>query len=153
MKLFWNNRLEYLNKLSHKDCVMFALFCARQVEDGWKDVKECREAIETVERWLEGKATEKECKIAADAAAYAAADAAADAAYAAAATTGAYAAYAAAAYAAYAAYAAAAYASDAYADDDAIKEIQMNYLYELIYIDEILEERVLRVWGCFGITV
>jgi hypothetical protein len=144
MKLPWDNRFKYLNKLSHKDCVLFTLFCAKQIEYKWKNFPECIKAIEKVERWLEGKATAEECKNAA-AAARAAANANADAAaYAAAAARAAANANAdAAAYAA--AYAAAAYAAYAVASAAAIKETQMNYLYELLYINEIFEDRVLRV--------
>jgi len=137
MQLFWDNRLEYLNKLSRKDCVRFALFCAYQCEDEWKGIPECKAVIEVTERWLVEKATVAECRAAANAAAYAAA--AAYATYAAYAATAVYAA-AAAAYAAYAANAAALIAANTLS----IKEVQMNYLYELLYIDKIFEERVLR---------
>ena len=51
-----------LKLLSHKDIVRFALFCAEQVKDNWKDIPECVRAIETVERWLEGKASAEECR-------------------------------------------------------------------------------------------
>ena len=56
---------EELELLPHKDCVRFALFCAEQVRDSWKDIPECVVAIETAERWLEGKASAEECKVAA----------------------------------------------------------------------------------------
>ena len=57
-----------LSLLSQQDCVRFALFCAEQVRDSWKGIPECFVAIETTERWLEGKATEEECWKAANAA-------------------------------------------------------------------------------------
>jgi hypothetical protein len=129
MKLNWDKREEYLKQLSHRDCVLFALFCAKQVKP---TLPEAIKAIEVTERWLEGKATREECRDAA----YAANAVVNAAAYAA------YAAYAAnAANAAYAAYAAAyaTYATDA----TALKEAQMEYLYELLYVDEIFEQKVL----------
>jgi len=138
--------------------VRFAVFCAEQVKDGWKDIPECVVAIETTERWLEGKATKRECKVASDAAyaAYSAANAtnaayaaytAAIAAYYAAAANAAYAAYAYAASAtAYAAYANAAYAA-AYAASANGKphliEAQWNYYEELLHFDDIAEKLLL----------
>ena len=53
---------EELLLLSQQDCVRFALFCAEQVRDSWKGIPECVRAIETTERWLEGKASEEECR-------------------------------------------------------------------------------------------
>jgi len=151
---------EELELLSHKDCVRFALFCAEQVKDGWKDISECVSAIETAERWLEGKASAEECRVAAYAA-HDAAYAAADAAY--------YTAY----YATYAAYYAAYYAANAtnanyatnaahatyaahtaaYATSDAadyaahgkphLIDAQRNYYEELLYFDDIAEKLLL----------
>ena len=112
-----------LEKLSHEHQVRFALFCCYQVEYLWKGSTESVKAVETTEAWLRGEASAEECRLAADAAA-------ANAAY--------------AANAADAAYAAAYAAADAANAADEVKEIQMNYLYELLYIDEILEERMLR---------
>ena len=54
--------VEDLKLLSHKDIVRFALFCAEQVRDNWKNSKICVAGIEGVERWLEGKATAEECR-------------------------------------------------------------------------------------------
>ena len=134
---------EDLKPLNHRQKVVFALFCANQVYDKWKNIPEAVKAIEVTEKWLEGKATAKECKAAANAAyagyaaaVYAAANAAANAAYATNAAAGAT--YAVAG-AVYAAANAAAYANK----QQAIKE-QHKYLYELINIDKILEETLLR---------
>ena len=76
-----------LEKLSHNFQVRFALFCAKQVIHlvNFKDKAVCENAILTTEKWLEGKATAEECRIAASAATSAtwaadATDAAADAA-------------------------------------------------------------------------
>jgi len=60
--------IKELELLSHRDMVRFALFCAEQVKEGWRDIPECVSAIETVKRWLEGKATALECSEAAYAA-------------------------------------------------------------------------------------
>ena len=126
--------------LPHKDCVRFALFCAEQVKDSWKDIPECVRAIETTERWLEGKASAEECKVAAYAAdAHAAAHATDDASHAAAYAT--YAAYA------YAAYAAAAYSANAahtaaYGNPHLI-EAQWEYYLELLHFDDIAEKALL----------
>jgi len=98
---------EDISLLPRRFQVMFALFCARQVEDGWKGIPECRVAIEVVERWLDGKATIEECRVAttaAYAAAYAAVYAAHAAVYATHAAAAVYAANAAADAAAYATY-------------------------------------------------
>ena len=138
---------EELELLSHKDCVRFALFCAEQVKDSWKDIPECVVAIETAERWLEGKASAEECKVAAyaadaHAAAHAAAHATDDASHAAAYAT--YAAYA------YAAYAAAAYAYAAYYATSAaaykkphLIKAQRNRYNELLHFDDIAEKLLL----------
>jgi hypothetical protein len=150
--------------LPHKDIVRFALFCAEQVRDSWKDIPECVAAIETVERWLKGKASAEECWKAANAtnaayAAYAANAAAANAAYyatSAAATSAAYA-YASAASAAayYATSAAAANVAYAYAADAAyvaayasagkphLIEAQRNHYNELLHFDDIAEKLLL----------
>jgi len=146
---------ENIGLLSHKDKVRFALFCAKQIE---QTVPEAIACIRVVERWLDGKATADECRRVAYAAYNAAAHA--NAAYAAYAAT----AHAANAVAAYAAYAAAANAAaDAAANAAAnaaaaaytaaactarhrqeIKERQEVYLYELIYINEIVEQTLLN---------
>jgi len=53
-----------IRKLSHKDQVRFALFCAKSVQH--KIVgQHALNCIDIVERWLDGKATAEECKIAA----------------------------------------------------------------------------------------
>ena len=150
-----------LKLLSHKDIVRFALFCAEQVKDNWKDIPECVRAIETVERWLEGKASAEECRntaYAADAHAVYTASAAAHAAHAtdAAAYYATYvatrAAYSANAAYAYAASSAAAYAADyaaAYAADYAaygnphLIDAQREYYNELLYFDDIAEKLLL----------
>ena len=144
---------EELLLLSHKDCVRFALFCAEQVKEGWKGIPECFVAIETAERWLEGKASAEECRNAthvADAARYAAHYAnttAYDAYYAA--YAAAYAAYAAsaasdaAAYA-YAAARAAHYATATYAAKKShLIEAQWEYYLELLHFDDIAEKLLL----------
>jgi len=155
---------EELLLLSQQDCVRFALFCAEQVRDSWKGIPECVRAIETTERWLEGKASAEECMNTAYAATTAAVRAAratyaaSDAAYATyaavhAARAVAYAAYAAshaAAYAAYAANVAAANAADvatiaytaAYGKPHLI-DAQRNYYEELLYFDDIAEKLLL----------
>ena len=74
----WDNREEWLKLIPHRSQVMFAVFCAMQVEELWNDSVTCIAAISTIERWLEGKATAEECRAAAYAA-YANAANAADA--------------------------------------------------------------------------
>ena len=140
---------EELLLLPHKDIVRFALFCAEQVRDGWENIPECVNAINIVERWLEGKATEEECWKATEEecwkateeecwkAAYAASHAAA---YAANAAT--YPASASAAYAASAAANAADYAS-ASAGNPHLIEAQWNYYEELLHFDDIAEKLLL----------
>ena len=113
----------YLKKLDHKNQVRFALRCAKSVAQNPAGAR----CIEVVELWLDGRASAEECRQAA----YAAADAA-DAA--------AYAAYA--AYAADAAACAAAYAADA---ADAIKKDLMRYLWELVNVDSVIYETILKV--------
>ena len=54
-----------LKLLSHRQQVQFAIFCAKQVEAKWKNEPACVAAIATTEAWLEGKATEEECRKAA----------------------------------------------------------------------------------------
>ena len=144
-----------LELLSHKDIVRFALFCAEQVKEGWKGIPECVVAIETVERWLKGKAAAEECVNAADAAA-----SAANAAYTASATafadayayyatyTAAIAAYS-ASHAARATYAAVHAANAAYAASHAaagkshLIDAQWNYYLELLHFDDIAEKALL----------
>jgi hypothetical protein len=150
--------------LTPQDCVRFALFCAEQVRDSWKDIPECVAAINMVERWLKGKAAEEECvnassaaydaayaanAAAAYAAAYAASAAAnaanADAAYSDA-TAAAYAASDAAYAADAAAYVAAydaAYAANAAAGKSHLIEAQWNYYNELLHFDDIAEKALL----------
>lgn len=52
-----------LSKLSHKDQVRFAMFCANQVRPKWVYLKELVTAFETVEMWLNNEITYKECQI------------------------------------------------------------------------------------------
>jgi len=138
---------EELLLLPQQDCVRFALFCAEQVRDSWKGIPECVSAIETAERWLEGKASVEECKVAA----YAAYDAAYYAAYAAYAAVHAARAVAratrAAVHAANAAYAAdashaAAYAAYANGKPHLI-DAQWEYYNELLHFDDIAEKLLL----------
>ena len=169
----WDDRRSYIEQLSRKDKVRFALFCAKQAIHLTK-APEAKECIRVIELWLDGKASADDCERAANAATYAAntantathathaAHAAANAAHAAhAATAAAYATYAAtntantantATYAVRAtAYANAATAATAYAAAYAtaaataadIKQTQMRYLYELINIDSIVEQTLL----------
>ena len=128
-----------LLKLTHKQQVQFAIFCAEQVfhlnSDKTRD--KARKAIDTAKLWLEGRASQEECRAAAYAAAYAtAAYAAAYAAYAAA--------YAAAAYAAADAAAAntAADAAAAAEDKQTIVEEQWDYYDNLLNLDKYAEEMI-----------
>jgi len=134
-------RKKELLLLSQQDCVRFAIFCAEQVKEDWENIPECVNAINIVERWLEGKATEEECWKATEEecwkAAYAASHAAA---YAANAAT--YPASASAAYAASAAANAADYAS-ASAGNPHLIEAQWNYYEELLHFDDIAEKLLL----------
>ena len=124
MTIEWDSRKQWLEKLSHKSNVMFALFCAKQVIHLVNN-DEAKVAINTVERWLDGKATAEECG-AATAAAYHAANAAAY--------------HAAAAYAATAtANAATAAIAAAHAATYEVKEQQIEYL-RILYIDSLPEE-------------
>jgi len=138
--------------LTPQDCVRFALFCAEQVRDSWKDIPECVAAINMVERWLKGKAAEEECVNASSAAydaAYAAnaaaAYAAAYAASAAANAANADAAYSDATAAANAANAANAASSAAYAaaGKSHLIEAQWNHYNELLHFDDIAEKALL----------
>ena len=146
---------EELELLSHKDIVRFALFCAEQVRDSWKGIPECVVAVETTERWLEGKASAEECRVATRAAYYACAATRAANATTRAATRAAYAAY----YAANAAYAAS-HAAYAYATSSAANaasyaayangkpsliEAQWHYYQELLHFDDIAEKTLLGV--------
>lgn len=56
----------YLEKLPHKMQVVFALFCAKQVEHlvSEQDKEAFDRCIDVVERWLEGRASKKECNAA-----------------------------------------------------------------------------------------
>jgi len=151
-----------LQKLSHKNQVRFALFCAKAVSH-LNPNHEIQLAIKTVELWLDNKATAEECKKAADAA-YAYADAAYATDYAS--YAGAHAAYAGAAYAdadaaSYAAGAAAhagcaahaaraaSYAAAAYAGAHAAAaknkaiQAQREYYDSLLYINENFEKIIL----------
>jgi len=74
----WETRKDYIKKLSHKNKVRFALFCAEQKVFAVEPVPEATAAIEVVKRWLDGNATVQECEDAAENA-YAAAQAAQDA--------------------------------------------------------------------------
>jgi hypothetical protein len=129
-----------ISKLSRKDIVRFALFCAKQANSKAPEAIAC---INVVERWLDNKATSDECRAAANAtfaadaadAAYAAADAADATAYATA--------YAAASCAADAA-ADAAYAAANAAARAAARTAQEQYLYELLHIDDIIEQTLLK---------
>jgi len=123
---------EELLLLPHKDCVRFAVFCAEQVRDGWRGVPECVAAVETVERWLKGKASAEECRVAYYAAA---------AYYAATAYYATYAAYA-AAYAYYTARAARA-AHYATAGKPHLIDAQWDYYLELLHFDDIAEKLLL----------
>ena len=61
-----------LHILKHEFQVRFALFCAYQVKDRWDKTPSCIEAVKIVELWLEGKASDDECRSAGLAADYAA---------------------------------------------------------------------------------
>jgi hypothetical protein len=52
---------ELISKLSHKDQVRFALFCANQTREFWYGSNVYETTCKLVELWLEGKATIKEC--------------------------------------------------------------------------------------------
>jgi hypothetical protein len=119
--------IDNISKLSRKDIVRFALFCAKQADSKAPEAIAC---INVVERWLDNKATSDECRTAAAAANAYHVDFDADAAYYAA--NAAYVAHV----AAYAAANAARAASAAYA-------AQEQYLYELLHIDDIIEQTLL----------
>ena len=129
-----------LEKLNHHKQILFACFCAEQVIHlvAEADKPVCLKAIQTAYLFLEDKATQEECRVAA--AANAAAYAAASAASAASAST----AYAAdAAYAAYAAYAAA-YAAPNKKDKAKLIEAQWAFYDQLLNGDKYFEEIVLE---------
>ena len=111
--------------LSHKDMVRFALFCAKQVDSKAPEAIAC---VDVVERWLVGEATSDECNAAANAA---------NAYYVGAAYYAARAAY----YTAYTAN----YATDAAhaAYSTAHNTAQARYLYELLHINDIIEQTLL----------
>jgi hypothetical protein len=127
--------VDNISKLSRKDIVRFALFCAKQVDSKAPEAIAC---INVVERWLDNKATSDECRAAAHAAFAADAAYAAYAAARAAAHAAADAADAAANAANTTAYAAAAYSTDA-------QVAQEQYLYELLHIDDIIEQTLLTM--------
>ena len=135
----WETREGWLEQIPHKSQVRFALFCAMQIEEVWKDSLGSVNAVATVERWLEGKATAEECKDAA----YYAAGAAAYPAY-----PAYYAAYCAAhhavAYPAYPAYYAAYCAAQHAVADESLKQEQVEYLRELYF--ESLPEETRNSW-------
>jgi hypothetical protein len=56
---------EQLKQLSHKDCIRFALFCAYQGCNIWRQEPYFVKGIELVELWLEDKATSEQCRDAA----------------------------------------------------------------------------------------
>ncbi len=135
---------EQLKLLNHHKQVMFALFCAKQVVHV-ADSEDALKCIEVVEKWLDGKASDEECRIAgttanaAGNACYATGNAADYAGYAA--DYGAdYAANAAgnAYYAARAGY----YANDAKDEEKLILE-QNDYYDSLLNIDKYAEELIL----------
>jgi hypothetical protein len=138
--------LSELQKLSHKDQVRFALFCAKSVSHLGSH-HEIQLAIKTVELWLDNKATTEECRAAADAADYAAAYAVYPAAYAA--VAAAYATVAAnyaaadAAYAIGAAANAVIYAAGVAADANDLLRQQREYYNNLRYVNENFEKIVL----------
>ena len=140
-----------LEKLSHNFQVRFALFCAKQVVDlvepKYKHKQLCDNAILTVEKWLDNKATVEECRTAADAAHAAAytADAAAFAAYTAAnAAANAAFAVAHAAHAAHAAaYAAHATADAAHAAANAAANAAVNASHNK-------EQTIKEQWDCYN---
>ena len=65
----WEDKTEWLEKLPHRSQVMFAVFCAKQERTSWKwqvvglweDEGDEEIALATIERWLEGTATQEEC--------------------------------------------------------------------------------------------
>ena len=124
---------ENIAQLKHRDIVIFALFCAKQVERKVNNI-EAIKCMRVTELWLDGKATVEECMHAADTG-YAANNigyttdcdyAAVNAAYIVYTTNAVY----------YAAYA---------ADTKVNKVKQEEYLYELININEIVEQQLLGV--------
>jgi hypothetical protein len=51
-----------IRQLSNKDQIRLALFCANQVRSKWGYLRELVRAFETIELWLEDKATYEECQ-------------------------------------------------------------------------------------------
>ena len=62
----WNDRRSYIDQLSRKDKVRFALFCAKQAIH-LTEAPEAKECIRVIELWLEGKASADDCERAANA--------------------------------------------------------------------------------------
>lgn len=54
-----------LKKLTHRNQVMFVLYCAKLVQKIGSSIEDDK-AIEVTEKWLRGEATRKECNQAAD---------------------------------------------------------------------------------------
>jgi hypothetical protein len=52
---------ELISKLSHKDQVRFALFCANQTREFWYGSHVYENTYKLIELWLEDKATIEEC--------------------------------------------------------------------------------------------
>ena len=61
----WDSRETWLKLIPHKSQVRFALFCVRQVSALWECDAPSVNTILLIEKWLEGKATQKECRAAA----------------------------------------------------------------------------------------
>jgi hypothetical protein len=51
-----------IRQLSNKDQIRLALFCANQVRSNWGYLRQLVAAFETIELWLEDKATYEECQ-------------------------------------------------------------------------------------------
>jgi len=138
MMISFSSRLMWLKALSHKDRVSFALFCAKQAARISGIEKEFQEAIDVVERWLEGKADIGECydyfiPLRTHTYTGGAINRAANAAY----------------YMLYAVFEGdrASATIALVASENAVyhtgEKMQMEFLYELIYMDEIFEKNVL----------
>jgi hypothetical protein len=128
---------EELQKLSHKDQVRFALFCANQIKNKWESNSACIKAINTVKLWLDNKATAEECRAAtrnAHAVAAVSTNAAAFAAYATVSAN----------YADTVAYAAADTAAYAAADATDMRRQQREYYNDLRYVNENFEKIILE---------
>lgn len=50
-----------LRHLTHRQLVMFSLFCAHQLKSVWKGDWQVLDRIPIIERWLKGEATIEEC--------------------------------------------------------------------------------------------